>query len=84
MYMIFYLNQDGDTYSLHPELDSAQDVFSKRVADWSEAVNSRQKMGWDDWRTLLCEITDPKDFGFGTHGDVYGMEIIDSIEWEDS
>lgn len=82
MYIIFNLDPDGDCYSLHRRLQDARIIFDAKVEQWSEAVNNREPVGWDDYKTLLCKITDLTDFGFGTYGDIYGMELIDSINWE--
>lgn len=83
MYILFRLNPDGDSYSLFNEKELASKAFQDIVQTFNEDVNNRKDMGWDDYKTLLCEITDPNDFGFGSRGDVYGMEIIDSLQWED-
>lgn len=83
MYIIFNLNPDGDTYSLHGKLEDARYNFDKKVEEFTQAVNNREEVGWDDYKTLLCKITNFSDFGFGSRGDVYGMEIIDSLQWED-
>lgn len=83
MYMIFNLDPDGDSYSIHGKMEDARYIFDKKVKRWSEAVNNREEVGWDDYKTLLCEITNLSDFGFGTYGDVYGMTIIDSLNWDD-
>jgi hypothetical protein len=82
MYIIFNLDPDGDCYSLYEKLEDAQEVFEAKVQRWSEAVNNREPVGWDDYKTLLCKITDLSDFGFSGYGDIYGMELIDSINWE--
>jgi hypothetical protein len=83
MYIIFNLDPDGDSYSLHGRIEDARYVFDRKVQDWSKAVNNREEVGWDDYKTLLCEITNLSDFGFGAYGDVYGMTIIDSLNWDD-
>lgn len=84
MYMIFNLDPDGDCYSLHGKLEDAQYVFRQKEEAFREAVNNnRGGVGWDDFKTILCKITTPGDFGFGGYGDVYGMEIIDSLNWDD-
>jgi hypothetical protein len=83
MYIIFNLDPDGDSYSLHGRIEDARYVFDKKVKRWSTAVNNREEVGWDDYKTLLCEITNLSDFGFGAYGDVYGMTIIDSLNWDD-
>jgi len=82
MYIIFNLDPDGDSYSLHGRIEDARYVFDKKVKRWSTAVNNREEVGWDDYKTLLCEITNLSDFGFGAYGDIYGMELIDSLNWE--
>jgi hypothetical protein len=82
--MIFNLDPDGDCYSLHGKLEDAQYVFHQKEEAFREAVNNnRGGVGWDDFKTILCKITTPGDFGFGSYGDVYGMEIIDSLNWDD-
>jgi hypothetical protein len=83
MYIIFNLDPDGDSYALFGKLEDAQYIFDKKVKAWSEAVNNREEVGWDDYKTLLCYITNLSDFGFRGQGDVYGMSIIDSLNWED-
>jgi hypothetical protein len=83
MYIIFNLDPDGDSYSLHGRIEDARYVFDQKVQSWSTAVNNREEVGWDDYKTLLCEITNLSDFGFGAYGDVYGMTIIDSLNWDD-
>jgi len=83
MYIIFNLDPDGDSYSLHGKIEDARYIFDRKVKQWSEAVNNREEVGWDDYKTLLCEITNLSDFGFGNYGDVYGMTIIDSLNWDD-
>lgn len=83
MYIIFKLDPDGDSYSLHGKLEDGQYVFDRLVKEWSEAVNNQQEVGWDDYKTLLCHITNLSDFGFGSQGDVFGMSIIDSSNWDD-
>ena len=83
MYIIFNLDPDGDSYSLHGKIEDARYIFDRKVKEWSEAVNNREEVGWDDYKTLLCEITNLSDFGFGNYGDVYGMTIIDSLNWDD-
>jgi len=84
MYMIFNLDPDGDCYSLHAKLEDAQYVFRQKEEAFREAVNNNpSSVGWEDFKTLFCEITNFSDFGFGTQGDVYGMEIIDSLNWDD-
>jgi hypothetical protein len=83
MYMIFNLDPDGDSYSIHGKMEDARYIFDKKVKRWSEAVNNREEVGWDDYKTLLCNITNLSDFGFGSQGDVYGMTIIDSLNWDD-
>ena len=82
MYMIFNLDPDGDYYSLHGRIEDARYIFDQKVKEWSTAVNNREPVGWDDYKTLLCKITDPTNFGFGGYGEVYGMELIDSLNWE--
>ena len=82
MYMIFNLDPDGDSYSLHGKIEDARYIFEEKVQRWSEAVNNREEVGWDDYKTLLCKITDLGNFGFGGYGEVYGMEVIDSLNWE--
>lgn len=82
MYIIFNLDPDGDSYSLYGKIEDAQYVFDRKVKTWSEAVNNQEEVGWDDYRTLLCFITDLSDFGFGVRGDVYGMDIIDSLNFD--
>lgn len=82
MYIIFNLDPDGDYYSLHGRIEDARYVFDKKVKEWSEAVNNREEVGWDDYKTLLCKIVDLTNFGFGGYGEIYGMELIDSINWE--
>jgi len=65
-------------------LEDAQYVFHQKEEAFREAVNNnRGGVGWDDFKTILCKITTPGDFGFGSYGDVYGMEIIDSLNWDD-
>lgn len=84
MYIIIHLNPDGDNYELHESLADANSSFSKVVKAFNLQVNEDPgSVGWDDFITLLCVITDPSNFGFGTHGNVYGMSIIDSLNWED-
>ena len=83
MYIIFNLDPDGDSYSLHGRIEDARYVFDRKARAWSTAVNNREEVGWDDYKTLLCEITNLSDFGFGSYGDVYGMTIIDSLNWDD-
>ncbi len=83
MYMIFNLDPDGDSYSIHGKIEDARYIFDKKEKRWSEAVNNREEIGWDDYKTLLCEITNLSDFGFGSYVDVYGMNIIDSLTWDD-
>ena len=82
MYMIFNLDPDGDCYSIHGKLEDARYIFDQKVKAWSKAVNNREAVGWDDYKTLLCKITNLSDFGFGTYGEIYGMELIDSLNWE--
>jgi hypothetical protein len=82
MYIIFNLDPDGDFYSLHGRLEDARYIFDRKVKKWSTAVNNREEVGWDDYKTLLCKITDLTNFGFGGYGEVYGMELIDSLNWE--
>ena len=82
MYMIFNLDPDGDFYSLHGKIEDARYIFGQKVKAWSEAVNNRGPVGWDDYKTLLCHITNPSDFGFTGYGEIYGMELIDSLNWE--
>lgn len=82
MYIIINLDPDGDFYSLHTTQEAAQKVFDAKVLQWSEAVNRREPVGWDDYKTLFCKITNMEDFGFGAYGDLYGMELIDSLNWE--
>ena len=82
MYIIFYLNPDGDSYSLYGKIEDARYMFDKKVEEWNKAVNNREPVGWDDYKTVMCHITNPANFGFGAHGDVFGMEVIDSLNWE--
>lgn len=82
MYMIFNLDLDGDSYSLHGKIEDARYIFDQKVKLWSEAVNNREAVGWDDYKTLLCRVTNLSNFGFGAYGDIYGMELIDSLNWE--
>ena len=82
MYIIFNLDPDGDYFSLHGRIEDARYIFDLKVKEWSKAVNNREEVGWDDYKTLLCHITDPTNFGFGGYGEVYGMELIDSLNWE--
>ena len=82
MYIILNLDPDGDYYSLHGRIEDARYIFDQKVKEWSTAVNNREPVGWDDYKTLLCKITDPTNFGFGGYGEVYGMELIDSLNWE--
>ncbi len=82
MYIIFNLDPDGDYYSLYGRIEDARYVFDRKVKEWSTAVNNREEVGWDDYKTLLCKIVDLTNFGFGGYGEIYGMELIDSINWE--
>jgi len=82
MYIIFNLDPDGDYYSLYGRIEDARYVFDKKVKEWSTAVNNREEVGWDDYKTLLCKIIDTTNFGFGGYGELYGMELIDSLNWE--
>jgi hypothetical protein len=82
MYIIINLDPDGDFYSLHGRLEDARYIFDQKIKAWSTAVNNREAVGWDDFKTLLCHITNPSDFGFSGYGEIYGMELIDSLNWE--
>ena len=73
MYMIFNLDPDGDFYSIHGKIEDARYIFDQKVKAWSEAVNNRGPVGWDDYKTLLCHITNPSDFGFTGYGEIYGI-----------
>jgi len=66
MYIIFNLDPDGDSYSLHGRIEDARYVFDKKVKRWSEAVNNREEVGWDDYIGVKPLTTERKLVGMIT------------------
>lgn len=73
IYSIFLLDPDGDSYALFNTLEEAKEEFEIKVETFKE---------FEEMSLVLGEVTNPKDFGFGARGDVFGMEVIESHNWE--
>jgi hypothetical protein len=67
MYIVFRLDPDGDSYSLFQSEDEAMNMFNNTDATF-------------DTRIVVAKIEDPKDFGWGNYGDMYGAEVIADTE----
>ena len=69
MYIVFRLHPDGDSYSLFQSEDEAMKMFND-----TEMI--------DEGRVVVAKIEDPKDFGWGNYGDMYGAEVLADSENE--
>ena len=64
MYVVIKTSYDGDSYGIFSTLKSAKDSFI-------DAVKSELHT-----HVYLVKPTSPTDFGFGSRGDMYGVEEI--------
>lgn len=69
MFIVFLVDPDGDSYSLFNTLEEAKEEFKTQVETFQE---------FEEMQVIIAEITNPKDFGFGTRDEVFGMEVIES------
>jgi hypothetical protein len=63
MYIVFRLHPDGDSYSLFQSENEAMEMFKT-----TDLI--------DEGRVVVAKIEDPKDFGWGSYGDMYGADVI--------
>lgn len=63
MYIVFRLHPDGDSYSLFASEDEAMKMYNE-----TDLI--------PESRIVVAKIEDPKDFGWGNYGDMYGADVI--------
>lgn len=68
MYIVFSLAPDGDTYSLHSDLEAARKAFREE----KESIEDGEL--YDD-AVYLTSVPEGSKFGWGS-GDFFGGEII--------
>ena len=67
MYVVIKTSFDGDSYGIFTKMKDAKDSFV-------DAVKSDLYHG-----VYLAKPTNPEDFGFGSRGELYGVETI--LHW---
>jgi hypothetical protein len=72
-YMIIEADPDGDSYELHNELQKAKKSFEEI---------KKSNTFWGEGTIYLIEVKDKK-FGFGSRGDMFGAEVIESHTFEE-
>ncbi len=72
-YMIIEADSDGDSYEIHKELQKAKESFEER---------KKSNTFWGEGTIYLIEVKDKK-FGFGSRGDMFGAEVIESHTFEE-
>ena len=72
MYIVISLAPDGDTYSIHPDLEAAKKAFN-------EEKESIEDCEFYDDAVYLASVPEGSKFGWGAQGDFFGGEIIDEF-----
>lgn len=72
MYIVISSSPDGDTYSIHQDLEAAKKAFNKEK-------ESIEDSGFYDDAVYFASVTEGSKFGWGTHGDFFGGEIIEEF-----
>ncbi len=72
IYMIIDANPDGDSYEIHTDLKEAHKAFKEKKKSKSDIILGEGTL-------YLIHVENPKDFGFGGYGDVYGGEVIEEF-----
>lgn len=72
MYILINFNEGGDSYNFFTDLEKARTAFN----------DSKYEATMVDYETsvFLLKVQPGVEFGFGSRGDVYGAEVIDSSE----
>jgi hypothetical protein len=70
MYILINFNEDGDSYNFFTDLEKARTAFN----------DSKYNAAVCNYTVFLLKIQPGVEFGFGSRGEVYGAEVIDSSE----
>ena len=75
MYLVIIRMTSGDSFSLYKDnfKGRARDKFEEHKENLDSSKNES---------VLYTEILDLEDFGISANGDLYGLKIIDSVNWE--
>lgn len=71
MYVVIKTSYDGDSYGIFSTQKSAKDSFTDAV---------KTELYKD---VYLVKPTNSEDFGFGSQGELYGVEILEHWDSED-
>ena len=72
MYIVFSLAPDGDTYSLHSDLEAARKAFGEE----KESIEDGEF--YDD-SVYLASVPEGSKFGWESQWDFFGGEIIEEF-----
>lgn len=72
MFIVIHASPDGDRYSLHATEEAARKVYE----DFKDRVYG------EDETVFLAKIDNPTDFGFGSYGDMYGADVLETSSEE--
>ena len=67
IYMLINCDPDGDSYEIYDNLKEGKESFNEKKKD---------PPVFGDIIIYLIEVKNPRDFGFGSRGDMCGAEII--------
>lgn len=66
MFIVINASSDGDSYSIHATEEAARQAFD----EFNENASA-------DDTVYLAKIDNPKYFGFGARGDMFGAEVLE-------
>ena len=66
MFIVIHANPDGDSYSIHATEEAARQAFD----EFNENASVEDTV-------YLAKIENPKYFGFGSRGDMFGAEVLE-------